>query len=95
MENSIAVKFDQGKPRWDLLPFEQVEKVVKILSFGAEKYGENNWKQSDLRERCFAALLRHLVAWRNGEKLDPESNQEHLSHAMCNVLFLLWYEENF
>lgn len=30
-----------GKPRWELLPIEVMEEVVKVYTFGAEKYGVN------------------------------------------------------
>ena len=39
-----AKKFDDGKLRLDLLPTESLKEVAKILQYGAEKYGENNWK---------------------------------------------------
>lgn len=88
-----GLKFDTDKLRWDLLPIECVEEVVKILSFGAKKYGPNNWQNVE-PDRYYAALMRHLVASRKGEKLDPESGLSHMAHVMCNVLFLLWFEEN-
>src|SRR3989337_1087432 len=36
--------------------------------------------------------MRHLEAWRNGEKLD-ESGLSHLVHAACNLLFIINKEE--
>ena len=88
-------KYDTGKLRWDLLPVECVEEVVKILTFGAEKYAPNNWQLVDnANERYYAALMRHIIAWRKGELLDPESGLSHLSHAACNVVFLMWLGNN-
>lgn len=84
-------KFDTGKDRWDLLPMGPVEDVVKILTFGAKKYGPNNWQQlEDAENRYYAAAMRHLAAWRRGEKIDPESTLPHLAHAMTNLVFLAW-----
>jgi hypothetical protein len=88
-------KFDKEKDRWDLLPLECVEDVVKILTFGAEKYGPDNWQNvTPFEDRYYSALMRHLVAWRKGEKIDPESKLPHLAHAMCNLVFLSWGEKN-
>jgi hypothetical protein len=88
-------KFDTGKLRWDLIPIEYVEDVVKVLTFGAAKYGANNWqKVEDGLSRYYAALMRHIVAWKRGETDDPESNLPHLAHAMCNILFIQWIEEH-
>jgi hypothetical protein len=87
-----GVKFDQGKPRWDLLPIREVEQVVKVLTAGAGKYADDNWQLvvADNPGRCIAAAYRHLAAWRQGEILDPETGLSHLAHAACNLFFLLW-----
>ncbi len=88
---SEGKKFDNGKLRWDLVPYEAVEEVVKVLTFGADKYGDYNWQKVEpFQDRYFAALMRHLVAWKKGEDIDPESGVHHLSHAACNCVFLLW-----
>lgn len=83
-------KYDTGKPMWDLLMWDAVTEIVKILTFGAEKYGPYSWQEvEDARHRYMAALMRHIVAWYNGEEVDPESGMHHLAHAGCNLLFLL------
>jgi len=86
-------KYDHDKPKWHLLPFREVEEIVKVLTFGAEKYEEENWKRvTDARKRYFSAILRHLVAWWNGEREDSESKYSHLAHAGCCILFLMWFD---
>lgn len=37
-----GIKLDAGKTRWDLLPLRTVEEIVKVYTFGAGKYGDNN-----------------------------------------------------
>lgn len=92
MDKPEGIKFDQGKDRWDLLPFGPITWVVKVLTFGAKKYAPNNWqKVADPSERYFAAGMRHLVLYREGEWLDPETGLPHLAHAICNFMFLLWF----
>lgn len=39
-----GIKLDAGKTRWDLLPLRTVEEIVKVYTFGAGKYGDNNWQ---------------------------------------------------
>ena len=76
--------------RWDLLPFEPLENVVEILTFGAKKYEPNNWQKVESL-RYFDALIRHLIAdWIRGEDNDQESGLKHSSHADCNAVFLDW-----
>lgn len=86
-------KYDREKPRWDLLPLRILTPVVEVLTFGASKYGPNNWQNLvDFEARYTAALCRHLAAWQSGERLDPESGLPHLAHMICNLIFLLWKE---
>lgn len=82
-------KFDQGKPDWSLLPMKSVEEVVKVLTYGAEKYDRENWRIiPDAKNRYFAATMRHLTAWWNGERVDDETGISHLAHAICCLHFL-------
>jgi hypothetical protein len=88
-----AVKHDSGKPDWSLVPMETLEYVAKVMTFGAEKYARDGWKElPDFENRYFAAMLRHLTAWQAGEKVDPESGLPHLAHVLTNATFLLWNE---
>lgn len=88
-------KKDHGKPMWDLLPYRQVAQIVDILTFGASKYGPNQWQAvENPGDRYFAALMRHLTAWKEGEEIDEESGKSHLSHAGCCLLFLMWFDDN-
>lgn len=87
-------KFDADKLRFDLIPPEVEKAIATILTFGANKYGANNWqKLPDFNARFTAALMRHLNAWRLGEKDDLEGGFPHLWHMACNIAFLIWKEE--
>lgn len=93
---NTSVKNDRkdGKPRWELLPLELVEDVVKVYTFGAEKYAENSWQNLDDGYRRYkAALLRHIVAYEKGEVTDPESGLPHMAHAAWNALALLHFSK--
>lgn len=86
-------KDDKEKNRLDLIEPEFIEGVGKVLTFGANKYEPNNWqKVEDAVDRYYAAALRHLIAWRKGEKTDPESSISHLDHVACNIMFLQHFE---
>jgi hypothetical protein len=86
----VGRKFDGDKLRWDLLPMREIEQVVEILTIGAKKYDDNNWQKVEPFDRYNAAAFRHFVAWCKGEKLDQETGRNHLAHAICCLIFLLW-----
>lgn len=95
IDPASGVKYSSDKPRWDLLPMSLLEGAVKVLSYGAKKYADNNWMNVlNGRAVYYAALQRHLEASEFGvngnapEEVDPESGLDHLDHAICCLLFL-------
>lgn len=90
----MTTKHDEGKDRWDLLPFAEIQEVVKVLTFGAGKYGAHNWRTvENPQDRYFAAAMRHITAYQLGEAADQESGLNHLAHAICCLLFMMAGEE--
>ena len=88
-----AVKHDDGKLPYHLLPFDAVDEVVAVLRHGAKLYGDRNWEEGMDWSRLLGASLRHLSSYSQGQRIDPETNLYALAHAICNLLFLLAYEK--
>lgn len=87
-----GLKFDGGKPTFDLLPWDALAEVQKVLDFGAQKYAPRNWERGMDWKRPWNAGMRHMAAWVEGQNKDPETGLSHMAHAACCVLFLLAYE---
>ncbi len=92
IEKHKAKKHDNGKLRADLLPTDSIKEVVKVLQYGANKYGESNWKNGLEKKRIIAALLRHMFEIMDGNLNDKESSLMHAAHVACNALFLIHYQ---
>ena len=84
-------KFDQDKPRMDLLDTCALVEVARVMTFGAKKYGDHNWRGGLTYGRLVAAALRHIFAFLAGEDNDPETGISHIAHAMCCLMMLLWH----
>lgn len=92
-KKELGVKFDSKKPKWSLLPFEALEEVVEVLTFGAQKYAPDNWKYvPDADARYMDAAFRHMAQYMQGEQYDTETGNNHLAHALCCLLFKLWFD---
>ena len=97
---AVGRKDDSNKPRYSLLPTGTINQVVQVLEYGAsDKYEVDNWQKiPDARRRFYDAAMRHIDAWWNGEIIDIDkdgvkgSQLPHLAHAICCLLFLLWFD---
>lgn len=83
-------KHDAGKLRYDLFPAEALKAIVEVLTKGAEKYDDNNWKHVDnAMDRYYAAQMRHVEDDRQGELFDSEWELLSLAHAATCAVFRL------
>lgn len=91
MNKKSGTKHDNGKPQLDLLPMEALEEISKVLTFGLQKYSKDNWKGGLEYSRLIAAALRHIYKFNSKIDTDDESGENHIAHAACNLMFLLYF----
>jgi len=84
-----GTKADQDKPRTDLVPIKAILRIAEVMGFGAKKYDAYNWRRGIKFSRLMGATMRHLLAYWDGEDIDPESGLHHMAHAGCCVTMLL------
>lgn len=93
MSEVKGTKLDIGKPRWSLFPDGALDAVLAVLEHGAHKYSVGNWMDvHDNRTRYYDAAMRHINLWWTGELRDSESHLPHLAHAICCLMFLMWFD---
>lgn len=93
LKGMIGKKFDSEKPKMYLLPPKATVEVAKVLTFGAAKYDEDNWRKlENAQNRYSGGALRHIFSHLDGELEDPETNLSHLAHAICCLMFKLELE---
>lgn len=92
-------KKDEGKPRVELLPFDVLEAVARILTEGAKKYDSRNWENGIAYGRVYGAAMRHLFKFWNAhitgtDGINSDDGREsHLDHAITELMFLSAYEK--
>ena len=87
-------KADAGKLRMELIPPSAFIALAEVLTYGAEKYSANSWREVE-PERYKGALMRHFVEYLiNNESVDEESGISHIRHVLCNAAFLVEFEED-
>lgn len=56
---------------------------------GARKYGRHNYRAADIRASIyFDAVMRHMMAWFEGEDIDPDSGLSHVTKAIASLVVL-------
>jgi hypothetical protein len=89
-----GIKYDTEKNRLDLIPPEFITALGEVLTHGAKKYDDNNWMRVEGGiDRYYGALLRHVMAWRSGERIDKDSGLSHLQCAIANLCFIFYLSE--
>jgi hypothetical protein len=81
-------KFDDGKPKFTMIPQLALNEVAKVFTYGANKYGEFNYSGEGEVLRYIDALLRHNNQYLSGEDID-ESGVHHLACVAANALMAL------
>lgn len=85
------------KERYDLIPPTVLKAIAEVFGNGAEKYGDRNWQKSRLSgdKSAINHALRHIINYQT--KIPDDESEDlktHLSHAIVNLIFEYWYEEN-
>lgn len=97
---ATGMKFDGGKPRFDLLEFgcpDALLGVVMVMTWAIEVkgYKPDSWQDvPDAIRRYSAAIRRHQNAKARGETHDSESGYLHDWHIATNALFIAQLEHN-
>lgn len=89
-----GTKKDTGKPRISLIPVEALEGITQALMFGANKYGDYNYRSGLKQVRIFDSILRHGFSWLKGEDHDKESGLKHLHHMGAGICMLIWMNDH-
>lgn len=74
-----------------LVPPSVLANLSDAFAEGARKYGPYNWREKSISSSVYyAAVLRHLTAWWDGEDIDPDSQNgsHHLSNAQACLAML-------
>ena len=87
-------KYDNNKPSIGLIDPDFLTGLAKVLDFGKEKYGLDNWRNGIHVSRLISACYRHLGEINKRNDVDSESNLPAVYHLASEVMFLAWMLEN-
>lgn len=88
--NTGAVRdIEEGKGRYDLLPWDAIDELAKHCEQGSIKYGERNCEKGIPIHSLVDSAIRHLSCYMRGQ-----IDENHLVAAMWNISFAIYMEKN-
>lgn len=78
--NENGAKQSSSPYRVDLLPPLSLLDVARVLKYGADRYGVDNWRGIPIADHVNHALV-HIFAYLSGDTQD-----NHLGHATCRMM---------
>ncbi|QOC54155.1 dATP/dGTP diphosphohydrolase domain-containing protein [Caulobacter vibrioides] len=83
-------RFGMAKPPLALIPAPALVHMAEAFKDGATKYGPANWRKDPVSTSTYVnAAMRHILAWFDGEQVDPVSKVHHLGHAAGCLAILM------
>jgi len=84
-KDAVGIK----KAPMSTLPAQVVLEIGCAMLEGARKYGRHNYRESGVRASVYYdAAMRHLMAWWEGQDIDPDSGLSHITKAMASLMVL-------
>lgn len=81
--------------RFDLIPIDPLTQLAEHYGKGAEKYDNHQWRKGYEWSKSYAALMRHLTAFWNGEDTDEETGSPHMAAVAWHAFTLLQFSKDF
>lgn len=76
----------RNKARLGLVPAVAFIYESEVMRQGSEQYGEYNWRDTEVNSAVYYdACMRHLLAYWEGQDIDPDSGMPHMAHVRANA----------
>lgn len=92
MTKETAMRFNEGKMRFDLIPIELDVELARVYTVGAIKYDDGNWMKGMKWSVMIECAERHWKKWQSGLTVDPDTGCHHLALAIWNLAGLMVYQ---
>lgn len=82
-----------GKTDISHLPPSFIKDLAEVFSKNSHKYPKWNYAKGQLYTTAYDSLMRHILAFMDGEDKDPEDGCSHIMKAAANILILYCSKE--
>lgn len=94
-DTNVKTAAAAGKPKTSGVPPEAIRQLAAAMQNGVDKYGRYNWRGTAVTATVFYdAMVRHLLAWFEGENVADDSKVHHLAHLMACCAIIIDAEKH-
>lgn len=69
----------EGRGRFDLVPFEAISSLAKRFEYGVPRFGERNWERGIPLSRILSSMRRHA------HQIGYDFAEDHVGAVLCNA----------
>ena len=90
IDNNPKTVYGTAKPPVSAIPPVGIMHLGLVMNNGKQKYGHMNWRHSKVSSTIYYdAVMRHAMAWLDGENVDKDSGCHPLAHVMACCAIIL------
>lgn len=90
-----AFKDKNGKISFLEIEWSFIEEMAKAMNANKHKYNPFNWHKPMVKTDLEDSVMRHWVAYKKGEFLDPDDGCSHLAKIANNLMMLMYQHINY
>lgn len=93
-EQNTSLRLNQGKIQTREIDPAFILGMAKVLTESRSKYPHFNWAKPTKLSTPYESMMRHILAFQQGEDIDPDDGLPHLLKAAVNIMFMNYHVSN-
>lgn len=89
-----SARYNEGKVQTREVDPAFILGIGEVLTKSRAKYDHFNWCKPTKLSTPYESMMRHIMAFQQGEELDKETQSHHLLHAATNLMFMYYHITN-
>lgn len=90
----MSARYNQGKVQVREVDPSFILGLGEVLTASRQKYDEFNWAKPTKITTPYESMMRHIMAFQQGEDIDPDDGLHHLLKAATNIMFMYYHITN-
>jgi hypothetical protein len=90
-QQPTSIRKNEGKSQCREIDPNFILSMAEVLTKSQQKYDQFNWQKPTKLSTPYDSLMRHILAFQQGEDIDPDDGLPHLTKAAINLMFMAYH----